>query len=114
MSLAVLIAATAIVALSVAWALRWQRRQDGDLARRLLLALEQRRYDDPAPTIEELARTVGVRSTSRLRRAVALLQSIGLVTQSDARIVFSQDHVWVQRHISLVANGLAPERSCNA
>lgn len=79
--------------------------RDGRDARDALMRLHHELSDGPPPTIEELKAITAIPSRSRTRRAVTLLEHIGLLNQGEARIVADAEHLWVERRVHLTAAG---------
>lgn len=79
----------------------------GRTARQLLLVLDRAQRAGPPPTAEELGDAAGVRSSARVRRALTLLEAIGLLTGDDARIVITDEHIWIERRLHLSSAGRA-------
>lgn len=90
---------------------RSEPARDGRLARELLLALDRALRIGPPPTPAELGATTTVRSTPRVRRAVALLEASGLLARADARIVSTEEQLWVERRLHLTPAGAAAVRA---
>lgn len=104
----VLIAAVALAAAIAARTIdRRALARDGRLARHLLLALDHAQHTGPPPTAAELAATARARPRTRVRRAVALLEAIGLLGRDHTQTVITDEHLWIERRLHLNPAGRA-------
>lgn len=110
-----LIIAAAVVSGTAVRALVHRRlARDGRLTHRVLLGLERAVRTGPPPTADELSASSAVHSTARVRRAVALLEATGLLAGDDARIVATEEHLWVERRLHLTPVGAAAAEALRA